>query len=89
MLQFRDTGPGIAPDVLPHIFDAFFSTKRHGSGAGMGLAFCRRATELLGGSIECTSVRGAHTTFIVRLPLPGSAADRALSRSPVREARRR
>jgi signal transduction histidine kinase len=55
----------------------------------MGLAFCRRATELLGGSIECTSVRGAHTTFIVRLPLPGSAADRALSRSPVREARRR
>ena len=89
VLQFRDTGPGIAPDVLPHIFDAFFSTKRHGSGAGMGLAFCRRATELLGGSIECTSVRGTHTTFTVCLPVPGSAADRALSRSPVREARRR
>jgi signal transduction histidine kinase len=78
VLRFRDTGPGIAPDVLPHIFDAFFSTKRHGSGAGMGLAFCRRATELLGGSIECSSRRGAHTTFTVRLPAPGSAADRAL-----------
>ncbi|MFM0341503.1 sensor histidine kinase [Paraburkholderia fungorum] len=78
VLRFRDTGPGIAPDVLPHIFDAFFSTKRHGSGAGMGLAFCRRATELLGGSIECSSRRGAHTTFTVRLPAPGSPADRAL-----------
>ncbi|CAH2792150.1 MAG: Two-component system sensor histidine kinase [uncultured Paraburkholderia sp.] len=89
VLQFRDTGPGIAPDVLPHIFDAFFSTKRHGSGAGMGLAFCRRATELLGGSIECTSVRGTHTTFTVRLPVPGSAADRALPGLPARLARRR
>ncbi|MEC5404410.1 ATP-binding protein [Paraburkholderia sp. MPAMCS5] len=89
VLQFRDTGPGIAPDVLPHIFDAFFSTKRHGSGAGMGLAFCRRATELLGGSIDCASMRGAHTTFTVRLPLPGTAADRALPKPPARTARRR
>jgi signal transduction histidine kinase len=89
VLRFRDTGPGIAPDVLPYIFDAFFSTKRHGSGAGMGLAFCRRAAELLGGSIECTSMRGAHTTFTVRLPVPGSPADRALSQSPARSRRRR
>ncbi|NPT43016.1 hypothetical protein GNZ12_17190 [Paraburkholderia sp. 1N] len=89
VLRFRDTGPGIAPDVLPHIFDAFFSTKRHGSGAGMGLAFCRRAAELLGGSIECTSMREAHTTFTVRLPVPGSPADRALSQSPARSRRRR
>ncbi|WP_345816023.1 ATP-binding protein [Paraburkholderia sp. PREW-6R] len=89
VLQFRDTGPGIAPDVLPHIFDAFFSTKRHGSGAGMGLAFCRRATELLGGSIECNSVRGSHTTFTVRLPAPGSPADRATQEPPARSWRRR
>ncbi|MGA9913389.1 MAG: ATP-binding protein [Paraburkholderia sp.] len=89
VLRFRDTGPGIAPDVLPYIFDAFFSTKRHGSGAGMGLAFCRRAAELLGGSIECTSMRGAHTTFTMRLPVPGSPADRALSPSPARSWRRR
>jgi signal transduction histidine kinase len=89
VLRFRDTGPGIAPDVLPHIFDAFFSTKRHGSGAGMGLAFCRRASELLGGTIECRSMRGAHTTFTVRLPVPGSPADRALSAPPARSSRRR
>ncbi|MFM0009776.1 ATP-binding protein [Paraburkholderia sediminicola] len=89
VLRFRDTGPGIAPDVLPHIFDAFFSTKRHGSGAGMGLAFCRRAAELLGGTIECMSTRGSHTTFTVRLPVPGSPADRALSKAPARSLRRR
>ncbi|CAD6527529.1 sensor histidine kinase [Paraburkholderia metrosideri] len=76
VLQFRDTGPGIAPEVLPRIFDAFYSTKQHGNGAGMGLAFCRRATELLGGSIDCSSVPGLHTTFTVRLPLPGTLADR-------------
>jgi signal transduction histidine kinase len=89
VLQFRDTGPGIAPDVLPYIFDAFFTTKRHGSGAGMGLAFCRRATELLGGSIECNSVRGVHTTFTVRLPAPDTPADRALRKAPARPPRGR
>jgi signal transduction histidine kinase len=89
VLQFRDTGPGIAPDVLPHIFDAFYSTKRHGSGAGMGLAFCRRATELLGGGIECSSMPGQHTTFTVRLPVPGTQADRAARKAPARFARRR
>jgi signal transduction histidine kinase len=77
VLQFRDTGPGIAPEVLPRIFDAFYSTKQHGSGTGMGLAFCRRAMELLGGTIDCVSVPGQHTTFTVRLPVPGTPADRA------------
>jgi signal transduction histidine kinase len=87
-LQFHDTGPGIAPEVLPHIFDAFFSTKRHGSGAGMGLAFCRRAVELLGGSIECSSVFGLYTTFTIRLPVPGVKGDRAQHKAPARFARR-
>lgn len=87
VLQFRDTGPGISPDVLPYIFDAFFTTKRHGSGAGMGLAFCRRATELLGGSIECSSISGTHTTFTVRLPAPNTPADRALRKAPNRSPR--
>ncbi|OAJ62285.1 hypothetical protein A6V36_19070 [Paraburkholderia ginsengiterrae] len=86
VLQFRDTGPGIAPDVLPYIFDAFFSTKRHGTGAGMGLTFCRRATELLGGRIDCSSIFGTHTTFTVRLPVPGTPSDRALPRVPARAA---
>jgi signal transduction histidine kinase len=89
VLQFRDTGPGIAPEVLPRIFDAFYSTKQDGGGAGMGLAFCRRATELLGGNIECSSVPGRHTTFTVRLPVPGTRADRAAHETSMRLARPR
>lgn len=67
-LRVRDTGPGIAPDVLPRIFDPFFSTKPHGSGAGMGLAFCRRVMEAFGGRIECESAPGRHTVFTLHLP---------------------
>ncbi|MEB4733876.1 HAMP domain-containing sensor histidine kinase, partial [Burkholderia contaminans] len=76
------TGPGIAPDVLPQIFDAFFSTKSHGRGAGMGLSFCRRACEALGGTITCESVPGVRTTFTIRLPEPGAPADHALRDPP-------
>jgi signal transduction histidine kinase len=87
VLRFSDTGPGIAPEVLPHIFDPFFSTKGHGNGAGMGLAFCRRVCEVFGGDIECESVPGEHTTFTLRLPEPGSSADRALHDPPGRSRR--
>lgn len=68
VLRFRDTGPGIPADVMPRIFDPFFSTKAHGSGAGLGLAFCRRVIEAFGGRIECESVPGMHTTFTLKLP---------------------
>ena len=76
VLRFTDTGPGIAPDVLPQIFEPFYSTKAHGRGAGVGLTFCRRVCEAFGGSIACESELGEHTTFILQLPEPGSAMDR-------------
>ncbi|KWI58822.1 hypothetical protein WM06_34020 [Burkholderia cepacia] len=82
VVRFSDTGPGIAPEVLPQIFDAFFSTKSHGCGAGMGLSFCRRACEALGGAIACESIPGVRTTFTIRLPEPGSPADQALRDPP-------
>jgi len=63
LLRCRDTGSGIPADVLPRIFDPFFSTKAHGSGNGLGLAFCRRVAEAFGGRIDCESVPGVHTTF--------------------------
>ncbi|QOT74871.1 sensor histidine kinase [Cupriavidus basilensis] len=68
LLRFSDTGPGISPEILPRIFDPFFSTKAHGNGAGMGLAFCRRVVEAFDGRIQCESVRGVRTTFTLRLP---------------------
>lgn len=82
VLRFRDTGPGIAPDVLPQIFEPFYSTKAHGRGSGVGLTFCRRVCEAFGGSIACESELGAHTTFTLRLPEPGSAEDRGRHDAP-------
>ena len=76
VLHFSDSGPGIAPDVLPQIFEPFYSTKAHGRGSGVGLTFCRRVCDAFGGSIACESELGVHTTFTLRLPEPGSAADR-------------
>ncbi|WP_028227843.1 sensor histidine kinase [Paraburkholderia ferrariae] len=87
VLTFRDTGPGIPAEVMPRIFDPFFSTKTHGRGVGMGLAFCRRVAEALGGTIACESVPGVQTTFTMRLPEPGSPADRALHDMPGRPRR--
>ena len=78
VLRFSDNGPGIGPDVLPHIFEPFYSTKSHGKGAGMGLAFCQRVALALGGAIACESEANVATTFTLHLPEPGSAADRAL-----------
>lgn len=76
VLRFSDTGPGIAPDVLAQIFEPFYSTKAPGRGSGVGLTFCRRVCEAFGGCIACESELGEHTTFILRLPEPGSAMDR-------------
>jgi two-component system, CAI-1 autoinducer sensor kinase/phosphatase CqsS len=65
-LTFTDTASGIPAAILPRIFDAFFTTK--GSGAGIGLAFCQRAVGSFGGRMQCESVEGRHTTFIMEFP---------------------
>jgi len=64
--EVRDTGAGIAPEALPRIFDAFYSTKEKGT--GLGLAFAQQVVQEHGGTIRCDSVPGAGTTFTVRLP---------------------
>jgi hypothetical protein len=68
VLSVTDGGPGIAADVLPRIFEPFYSTKTHGRGAGIGLTFCRNVCEAFGGSISCESQPGVYTTFTLCLP---------------------
>ena len=71
----RDSGMGIAPGDLEHIFDRFWradpARSRTGSrpGAGLGLAICKWTAEAHGGSIEVQSKPGRGTTFTVSLPL--------------------
>jgi signal transduction histidine kinase len=71
-LNVRDTGVGIAPDDMPHIFEPHFSTRSDedssGGGHGLGLAICRQIVEALGGRIEVQSTRGKGATFTVVLP---------------------
>jgi signal transduction histidine kinase len=64
-----DRGPGIPSEVLPHIFEAFFTTKPQGSGTGLGLEIVHRiVTQKFGGKIDVESAPG-RTRFIVRLPV--------------------
>jgi signal transduction histidine kinase len=63
-----DSGPGIAPEVLPRIFDAFFTTKGDG-GTGLGLAQVDKALLALGGALAVESLPGHGATFTIWLPL--------------------
>jgi signal transduction histidine kinase len=67
-VEVRDTGPGIPPEVLPRIFDAFFTTKPVGIGTGLGLSICHKIVSGLGGEIQVKSEIGKGTSFRVLLP---------------------
>jgi CheY-like chemotaxis protein len=82
VLSVRDSGVGIPPDLLPHVFDVFvqgsISIDRSQGGLGIGLSLVRRLVELHGGSVNATSTgSGAGSTFEIRLPRtePDNAAD--------------
>ncbi|MFY9644614.1 MAG: ATP-binding protein [Terriglobales bacterium] len=67
-IKIRDNGTGIAPDILPHIFEPFLTTKESGHGTGLGLAIARGIVERHQGRIEVESVLGQGTTFVVTIP---------------------
>jgi signal transduction histidine kinase len=75
-----DTGQGISPDLLPHVFDRFrqaddATTRRH-SGLGLGLGIARYLVELHGGTVQAASPGvGQGATFTVRLPIAAGASE--------------
>src|ERR1700722_13612176 len=72
VLRVRDTGVGIAPEILPRIFDLFTqaaqSLDRSQGGLGIGLALVQRLVELHGGTVAVSSTLGQGSEFVVRLP---------------------
>lgn len=86
-LEIRDTGIGIAPTDLPHVFEPFFrgdpARSRDTGGAGLGLAVARAVVEQQGGTIECISPPGAGTTVRMCWPRAHRASGQ-LHEGPVR-----
>lgn len=72
-VSIRDTGAGIPANVLPRIFEAYFTTKPDGEGTGLGLAIARNIVEEHGGDIQVSSEVGLGTEFRVRLPIDKAA----------------
>jgi signal transduction histidine kinase/HPt (histidine-containing phosphotransfer) domain-containing protein/ActR/RegA family two-component response regulator len=77
-VRVRDSGIGIAPEVLPRLFQRFSqadaSTSRSYGGSGLGLVICRNLVELMGGSIQAESTLGSGSTFWFELPFQAAAA---------------
>ncbi len=89
-LRVRDTGVGIAPEFLPHLFEPFTqgenSTRRRYGGAGLGLAITRRLVELMGGAIEASSTPGEGSEFTCTVRLGEAAPEEEPAASERRAA---
>jgi PAS domain S-box-containing protein len=83
VLRVRDTGVGIAAELLPRIFDLFTqaerSLDRSQGGLGIGLALVQRLVEMHHGRVQAHSALGEGSEFVVRLPVVGSAVPQSSS----------
>ncbi len=88
-IAIRDTGIGIAPEVLPRIFDLFTQLDhrmgRPQSGLGIGLALVRRLVEMHGGTVSASSAgTGLGSEFVIRLPISLERSDRTTEQAATR-----
>lgn len=84
VVRVRDTGIGIAAELLPRIFDLFVQADRFRDraqgGLGIGLTLAQRLTELHGGTVHVSSTVGKGTEFVVRLPMRSGPSSSAASK---------
>jgi len=71
-VTFQDDGPGIPAEILPNIFDPFYTTKRPGRGTGLGLSICKAILREHSGNVEASSWPGGGAVFTVTLPVADS-----------------
>ncbi len=69
IISVKDSGPGIDPADLPHIFEPFVTTKNEGYGVGLGLSTVYGIIKRHNGSIDVESRPGEGATFILKLPV--------------------
>jgi signal transduction histidine kinase len=74
VLEVRDDGEGMSPELKERIFDPFFTTKDEGKGVGLGLAVVYGIVQAHGGEIEVSSAPGQETLFRVTLPVRAGTA---------------
>jgi len=72
LMSVRDTGSGIPPEVLEHVFEPFYTTKPRGEGTGLGLSTVYGIVKSHGGVVEVESEVGRGTTFRILLPAAGA-----------------
>lgn len=89
VVEVEDNGPGIPPEVMPRIFESFFTTKPRGVGTGLGLPICRDILRSLGGEVTAESEAGRGAMFRVRLPHLTPQASVPAKPPEVRTGRRR
>jgi signal transduction histidine kinase len=89
-IEVRDSGAGIPPEQIPHIFEKFFQADNQveGSvkGSGLGLAIAKSIVEAHGGTIQCDSTPGGGTTFTIVLPTRTNARTSVPRRQPAEVA---
>lgn len=75
VMRVDDTGPGVKPEVLPRVFDLFFTTKRAGKGSGIGLALARRILDSHGGAIDLVNRPEGGARATLAIPVPAEPVD--------------
>ncbi|MCP1573811.1 two-component system C4-dicarboxylate transport sensor histidine kinase DctB [Herbaspirillum rubrisubalbicans] len=69
LVSIRDSGPGIADEVAPHLFEPFFTTKSSSKGLGLGLAISSSIVQAMNGQLSAHNHEQGGAEFVVRLPL--------------------
>lgn len=85
-IEVRDTGRGISEEDLPYIFDRFYRAGDQAykslAGTGIGLALTKQLVELMGGTIEASSINGKGTTFRIALPITRDSEELGIDFDP-------